>query len=205
MVGLGFGKQGGSKTKGGIPLFFFAPPLAGGGEKKSGVRKERGGHAPRAPPLSTLLHIMPIQHRVIVTRAVIMRNRGFRQRVVHSVHCERTMYKFKSRTEGLHFSLNTTNLVYVTFVKQKDMIVYRPIWFDKVLVNNFFPLKRLNVFYSICTLFLIRFKYKISTNANQHSSQGGISCVHEYTSFPLWGKGKERAIPPVPKRGKGGG
>ena len=66
-------------------------------------------------------------HRVIVTRAVIMRNRGFRQRVVHSVHCERTLYKFKSRKEGLHFSLNTTNLVYVTFVKQKDMIVYRPI------------------------------------------------------------------------------
>ena len=56
MVGLGFGKQGGSKTKGGIPLFFFAPPLAGGCEKKSGVRKERGVHAPRAPPLSTLLH-----------------------------------------------------------------------------------------------------------------------------------------------------
>ena len=55
MVGLGFGKQGGSKTKGGIPLFFFAPPLAGGCEKKSGVRKERGVHAPRAPPLSTLL------------------------------------------------------------------------------------------------------------------------------------------------------
>ena len=50
MVGLGFGKQGGSKTKGGIPLFFFAPPLAGGCEKKSGVRKERGVHAPRAPP-----------------------------------------------------------------------------------------------------------------------------------------------------------
>ena len=55
MVGLGFGKQGGSKTKGGIPLFFFAPPLAGGGEKKSGVRKERGVHAPRAPPLNTLV------------------------------------------------------------------------------------------------------------------------------------------------------
>ena len=55
MVGLGFGKQGGSKTKGGIPLFFFAPPLAEGCEKKSGVRKERGVHAPRAPPLSTLL------------------------------------------------------------------------------------------------------------------------------------------------------
>ena len=55
MVGLGFGKQGGSKTKGGTPLFFFAPPLAGGCEKKSGVRKERGVHAPRAPPLSTLL------------------------------------------------------------------------------------------------------------------------------------------------------
>ena len=57
MVGLGFGKQGGSKTKGGIPLFFFAPPLAGGCEKKSGVRKERGVHAPRAPPLSTLLWV----------------------------------------------------------------------------------------------------------------------------------------------------
>ena len=57
MVGLGFGKQGGNKTKGGIPLFFFAPPLAGGCEKKSGVRKERGVHAPRAPPLSTLLSI----------------------------------------------------------------------------------------------------------------------------------------------------
>ena len=57
MVGLGFGKQGGSKTKGGIPLFFFAPPLAGGCEKKSGVRKERGVHAPRAPPLSTLMTI----------------------------------------------------------------------------------------------------------------------------------------------------
>ena len=58
MVGLGFGKQGGSKTKGGIPLFFFAPPLAGGCEKKSGVRKERGVHAPRAPPLSTLVQYL---------------------------------------------------------------------------------------------------------------------------------------------------
>ena len=72
---------------------------------------------------SRALYRYTLAHRVIVTRAVIMRNRGFRQRVVHSVHCERTMYKFKSRTEGLHFSLNTTNLVYVTFVKQKDMIV----------------------------------------------------------------------------------
>ena len=58
MVGLGFGKQGGSKTKGGIPLFFFAPPLAGGCEKKSGVRKERGVHAPRAPPLNTLVVVI---------------------------------------------------------------------------------------------------------------------------------------------------
>ena len=51
MVGLGFGKQGGSKTKGGIPLFFFAPPLAGGCEKKKwGAKRKGGARTPRTPP-----------------------------------------------------------------------------------------------------------------------------------------------------------
>ena len=49
--------KGAAKQKGGPPYFFFAPSLAGGCEKKSGVRKERGVHAPRAPPLSTLLQV----------------------------------------------------------------------------------------------------------------------------------------------------
>ena len=55
MVGLGVWKTRGQQNKRGDPPIFFAPPLAGGCEKKSGVRKERGVHAPRAPPLSTLV------------------------------------------------------------------------------------------------------------------------------------------------------
>ena len=65
MVGLGFGKQGGSKTKGGIPLFFFAPPSNKRGDPpiffrtppRGGVRKKKwgakgkgGARTPRTPP-----------------------------------------------------------------------------------------------------------------------------------------------------------
>ena len=51
MVGLGFGKQGGSKTKGGIPLFFFAPPSRGGVRKKKwGAKRKGGARTPRTPP-----------------------------------------------------------------------------------------------------------------------------------------------------------
>ena len=51
MVGLGFGKQGGSKTKGGIPLFFFrTPPRGGVRKKKWGAKRKGGARTPRTPP-----------------------------------------------------------------------------------------------------------------------------------------------------------
>ena len=56
MVGRpGLENKGAAKQKGGPPYFFRTPPR-GGVQKKSGVRKERGVHAPRAPPLSTLMN-----------------------------------------------------------------------------------------------------------------------------------------------------
>ena len=51
MVGLGFGKQGGSKTKGGTPPIFFRTPSRGGVRKKKwGAKRKGGARTPRTPP-----------------------------------------------------------------------------------------------------------------------------------------------------------
>ena len=50
MVGLGFGKQGGSKTKGGTPLFFSHPLSRGVRKKKWGAKRKGGARTPRTPP-----------------------------------------------------------------------------------------------------------------------------------------------------------